>query len=656
MVSSSLFPVEDKSREKADYHKWKMSINLTLEDQGVLDHVRGNIVEPPSNASAAARIKWKVEEVIAKKIIQDLIDKHLVTYISDLNTSKEIYDRLVSLFIVNDANQVLFLRNKLKEIKKGKDESIQAYLFRITEIRNDLLSIGETITDKEMALTTLGGLPYKWYVFRTTLLDNNVIPGFKELMARCIQEETRVEEQEMPMPKGPPATFSSHAKKRNNFGTKSKGKAGPKGGRKGRCYICDKAGHYARECPDRKDSHRDDDQNPSHGNQRNGKFNSKGKRNAGNQERGQPFKKARNSRYESNIVENKQDEYYLPAALSTSAPLDSIGIWLIDSGASRHFTGYKEVLHNLIEKETNLEIILGDNMKYPVKGVGNVSLKLNQGNTIHLKGVLYVPDLKKNLMSISTMENKGYMVIFSNGKVRVWKNNVRDAFTLGFRVDSLYQVDGSLLGVMSCDTSLQRELWHRRFSHLHYKALPDVRQMVTGMPEFRVEKGVCPGCAEGKLKSGPFPSRQSKTSDILQLVHSGISKEPMDPIYSPEPSSSRKRPSWLRGLLDDAKGHAAPRGTFCESKKPNRYQRYLTIMSTIIQNEPSSFLDAVKHQVWKDDMTEEYESITKNDVWEVVPRPQDKTIVTSKWLYKIKHAVDGSTEKYKARFVARGFS
>ena len=47
--------------------------------------------------------------------------------------------------------------------------------------------------------------------------------------------------------------------------------------------------------------------------------------------------------------------------------------------------------------------------------------------------------------------------------------------------------------------------------------------MVTGMTEFWVEKeGVCPWCTEGKLKRGPFPSCQSKTSDILQLVHSGI--------------------------------------------------------------------------------------------------------------------------------------
>ena len=117
MGSSTLFPAEDKLREKADYHRWKMSIDLTLEDQGVLDHVRGNIVEPSSNASAVAWNKWKNGEVKTKKIIRDSIDKRLVAYISDLDTSKEIYDRLVSLF--NDANQVLFLRNKLMENQEG---------------------------------------------------------------------------------------------------------------------------------------------------------------------------------------------------------------------------------------------------------------------------------------------------------------------------------------------------------------------------------------------------------------------------------------------------------------------------------------------------------------------------------------------------------
>lgn len=197
---------------------------------------------------------------------------------------------------------------------------------------------------------------------------------------------------------------------------------------------------------------------------------------------------------------------------------------MIDSGASRHFTGCKEALSSLIEKDRNLEIIRGDNATYPVKGVGNVTLQLNQGNIVHLQEVLYVFDPKKNLLSILVMEDKGFKVAFIDGKVRVWKRNLKKAFTLGFRVHSLYQVGGSPLGAMSCDTSFQSEQWHQGFAHLHYKALPNARKMVIGMPEFKIEhEGVCQGCVEGKHTRRPFPSSDSKTMDILQLLHSDLS-------------------------------------------------------------------------------------------------------------------------------------
>ena len=55
-------------------------------------------------------------------------------------------------------------------------------------------------------------------------------------------------------------------------------------------------------------------------------------------------------------------------------------------------------------------------------------------------------------------------------------------------------------------------------------------------------------------------------------------------------------------------------------------------------------------------MIEEYQSIMKSDVWEIVPRSEKKSVVTLKWIYKIKHAANGSIDKYKARFITRGFS
>jgi hypothetical protein len=79
-------------------------------------------------------------------------------------------------------------------------------------------------------------------------------------------------------------------------------------------------------------------------------------------------------------------------------------------------------------------------------------------------------------------------------------------------------------------------------------------------------------------------------------------------------------------------------------------------MRHIIHFDPSFYEEATSHLVWRDVMIEEYQSIMKNDVWDILSRPEGKSVVTSKWIYKIKHIVDRSIERHKMRFVARGFS
>ena len=100
-MTTSYFKSEDKLKDKSDYHAWKM----TLEENDAMDYVQGKVAEPPSNAPAAAKMKDEKGEVKAKRIIIDSIQKHLVAYISDLGTSKEMYDKLVGMFKVNNANQ-----------------------------------------------------------------------------------------------------------------------------------------------------------------------------------------------------------------------------------------------------------------------------------------------------------------------------------------------------------------------------------------------------------------------------------------------------------------------------------------------------------------------------------------------------------------------
>ena len=82
----------------------------------------------------------------------------------------------------------------------------------------------------------------------------------------------------------------------------------------------------------------------------------------------------------------------------------------------------------------------------------------------------------------------------------------------------------------------------------------------------------------------------------------------------------------------------------------------MALMTELINSKPSNFEEATQHELWQEAMVEEYDSIMKNQVWEVVPRPESKKVVGSRWIYKVKHAADQSVEKYKACFVAKGFS
>jgi hypothetical protein len=91
-------------------------------------------------------------------------------------------------------------------------------------------------------------------------------------------------------------------------------------------------------------------------------------------------------------------------------------------------------------------------------------------------------------------------------------------------------------------------------------------------------------------------------------------------------------------------------------KRPKPFSSYTALMCDLLDEEPTCFEEVIQKKEWVDAMTEEYQSIIKNNLWEIVPRPKSKDVVSSKWLFKIKHAADGSIEKYTTRFVARGFS
>ena len=106
------------------------------------------------------------------------------------------------------------------------------------------------------------------------------------------------------------------------------------------------------------------------------------------------------------------DEEYVLISTLTGTISHGSNDWLVDSGASKHMTGYTKSFVNMSEHEWPHKVKLGDDYQYAIKESGEDSYNLDYRKHLKMKGVLYVLGLKKNILSISAINVKGMRVAF----------------------------------------------------------------------------------------------------------------------------------------------------------------------------------------------------------------------------------------------------
>jgi hypothetical protein len=100
-----------------------------------------------------------------------------------------------------------------------------------------------------------------------------------------------------------------------------------------------------------------------------------------------------------------------------------------------------------------------------------------------MKDVLYVPSLKKNILSISALDVKGFRVSFIDGEVLMWEKEkyIDDVVVISVQ-GGLYKLKGHSVSTLVHSTITPSYISHRIFSHIHSKSLSIMRKMVTGFP------------------------------------------------------------------------------------------------------------------------------------------------------------------------------
>ena len=222
-------------------------------------------------------------------------------------------------------------------------------------------------------------------------------------------------------------------------------------------------------------------------------------------------------------------------------------MWILDSGCSRHMTGDRALLSNVVEKAGPI-VTFGDDIKGFTTGYGNLEI----GN-VTIENISLVEGLKHNLPSISQLCDKGFDVSFRKERCLISNRKDEKLALQGVRKGNLFiaDLDSASKGEMSCfynkASTEDSWLWHKKLSHLNFKTMNSLvkRELVRGLPQMEFYKeGLCEACEKGKSKKASHRSKDmTNISEPLQLIH-------MD-LFGPVNVMSVSRKRFALVMVDD---------------------------------------------------------------------------------------------------------
>jgi hypothetical protein len=179
-----------------------------------------------------------------------------------------------------------------------------------------------------------------------------------------------------------------------------------------KCFNCNRLGHYAKYC-----------RNPPSQRRRKGRFQASV---ATEEDKPQEEPQRRQTRATTKEQE-PQKEYYLISALSSSIT-KSEEIWLINSGASKHMTGFKQNLANYQDKKFKAKVDLGDDGTYDIKGFGSTSFQFPSRNIFHIDEILYVPGCKPSVEHLRIFGSLVYIHILKEKRTKLEPSGKKGIF------------------------------------------------------------------------------------------------------------------------------------------------------------------------------------------------------------------------------------
>ncbi|KAL1543753.1 hypothetical protein AAHA92_20688 [Salvia divinorum] len=180
------------------------------------------------------------------------------------------------------------------------------------------------------------------------------------------------------------------------------------------------------------------------------------------------------------------------------------GVWIMDSGCSFYMCPNRSWFQEM--KEASGSVLLGNNHVCKVRGIGMVKLKMHDGSIKMLGDVRYIPEIKRNLVSLGMLELKGYTFTSARGKMEVKKG--QQTLMVAERRNSLYYLMAEAVVAGDSNSAMDNDmkLWHERLGHPAEGSVRELMKSGLIPGDAATKLDPCEHCVLGKAKRISFPT------------------------------------------------------------------------------------------------------------------------------------------------------
>ncbi|KAL5768311.1 hypothetical protein ACOSQ2_015094 [Xanthoceras sorbifolium] len=510
-MSTAKFEVVKFDR-KINFTLWQVRMRAVLVQSGVQKALKG---DKPADMKDA---DWEDIDEKARSAIQLSLSDEVLREVISEKTTKALWEKLESLYLKKTLTNKLYKKQCLYSLRMSEGTSLGSHIDEFESLIMDLQNLDVNIEDEDQALLLLCSLPSSYRHFRETMLYGKDTISLKDVKT-ALETKEKIDhditrQSSNSQAQGLYARGRPEQRGRPQDRGKSRGKSKHRSKSRGRdvvCWYCKEPGHVRNKC-DKLQKKRENKVTPQ------------------NEETAQV-----------SVAEERADVLFV-----TEDRFNSNNEWIMDTGCSYHMCPNRDWFSTYESIDGGI-VLMGNNAQCKTVGIGTIRIRMHDGIVRTLSDVRHVPDLKKNLISLGTLDSNGCKFSAEGGVLRVSKGAL--IVMKAKKAGSLYILQGSTItgsaavSESSMPDSEVTKLWHMRLGHMSEKGLTllSKRGLLCGQSTGKMD--FCEHCVFGKQKRLSFSTGIHRTKGTLDYIHSDL--------WGPSPVPSKGGARYLLTFIDD---------------------------------------------------------------------------------------------------------